>query len=259
MNSLHVTTIQADLHWEDIPANLSSFEEKLTRIGTATDLIILPEMFTTGFSMNVTTLAEKPGGRTMEWMKRHAFLYQSVIMGSLIITENGSYYNRLIAMFPDGKYYQYDKRHLFSLAGEHQVYQGGNERLLFQIKNWWICPLICYDLRFHVWSRNLGPYYDILIYIANFPTARINAWDTLLQGRAIENQAFTIGVNRVGTDGKNIPYCGHTRVLDYAGETLYTVSDKEDIHTTILDKKALRDFRNRFNFLDDQDYFEIVR
>lgn len=259
MESLKVTTIQADLHWEDIPANLASFEEKLTRIGSATDLVILPEMFTTGFSMNVSDLAEEPGGKSMEWMRVQAGLYQAVILGSLIITEKGRFFNRLIAMFPDGKYYFYDKRHLFSLGGEHQSFQGGVERLLFPIKNWWICPLICYDLRFPVWSRNLGPFYDVLIYVANFPTARINAWDTLLPARAIENQAYTIGVNRVGVDGKNIPYCGNSRIIDYTGETLYTVSDKEEIHTISLHKKALKDFRNRFNFLDDQDYFEIIR
>ncbi len=253
---LTLTLIQSPLEWENIHSNLSNFEQKLKRIGQATDIIVLPEMFTTGFSMSAPTLAETMDGSTMNWLKTQAAQYDAVITGSFIVKENGKYYNRLIWMQPDGHFESYDKRHLFTLAKEQETYTSGTQKLLVNYKGWKICPLVCYDLRFPVWSRNVEQY-DLLIYVANWPDRRRDAWKTLLKARAIENQVYTIGVNRVGKDEKDLNYSGDSSLFDYQGELIYQVANRPDIFTTTLSKAPQDNFRNKLNFLADQDSFHI--
>lgn len=257
MQNLCVTTVQSSLHWEDKVQNLTMFDQKLQGLVGQTDLIILPEMFTTGFSMNAEGLAESMDGTTMQWLSQQAATTQAVITGSFIAMENGQYFNRLVWMQPDGNYQTYDKRHLFTLAGEQNHYSGGTERLIVEYKGWRICPLVCYDLRFPVWSRNTE-HYDLLIYVANFPARRSHAWKSLLVARAIENQAYTIGLNRVGTDENGIYYSGDSVVLDYEGQMRYQISHTEDVFTTSLSYTDLQHFRSKLNFLPDQDRFEIL-
>jgi predicted amidohydrolase len=254
MESLRVTLVQTSLHWEDAPANRKMLEAKLLPSAGTTDLVVLPEMFATGFSMKSTALAEEMDGPSMQWMRGMASQLNAVITGSLIIRERGAYFNRLVWMRPDGSYAQYDKRHLFTLAGEHNHYIPGKQRLLVALKGWTICPLICYDLRFPVWSRNSGAY-DLLIYVANWPKPRRNAWQTLLTARAIENQSYTIGVNRVGEDGNGHEYTGDTMLVNFAGEVLYQVSHGEQCATFELDPVIQESFRAKFPFLRDSDEF----
>lgn len=249
-----ITLIQARLTWENPAANRAYFSEKLAALQEPTDLIVLPEMFTTGFSMSPETLAEPMDGPTLQWMRAQAEAKQAVITGSVIITEHGQYFNRLIWMQPDGQYYTYNKRHLFTLAGEHEHYTPGQEHLIIEWKGWRIMPLVCYDLRFPVWSRNTQGY-DLLLYVANFPEIRSYAWQQLLTARAIENLAYTVGVNCVGVDGKGINYSGDTVLHDYAGEVLYRVSHTEDVYTAKLSKEDLVRFRQKFAFLQDGDAF----
>ncbi|MDX1943357.1 MAG: amidohydrolase [Saprospiraceae bacterium] len=256
MENLRVTLVQSFLHWEDKSANLRQFDQKLASLAGQTDLIILPEMFSTGFSMNATALAEDMQGRTMQWLRDKAAILESGITGSFIAEENGHYYNRLVWMHPDGTYSTYDKRHLFTYADEHQHYTPGQQPLLVELKGWRILPLICYDLRFPVWSRNVQNY-DLLLYVANFPERRSHAWKSLLTARAIENLAYTIGVNRVGNDGNEISHSGDSMLIDYAGQTLYQISHLEDIFTATLSYQALQEFRQRFAFLQDRDHFTI--
>lgn len=256
MQDLRITTVQSSLHWENIDANLEQFSEKLAGLENQTDLIVLPEMFTTGFSMNAQQLAENMEGKTMQWMTAQAADKGAVLTGSFIARENGAYYNRLIWMRPDGTFETYDKRHLFRLAKEHNFYKAGTKRLVTQWKSWKICPLICYDLRFPVWSRNTENY-DLLIYVANFPERRSEAWKNLLVARAIENQAFTVGVNRVGTDGKDIFHSGDTSVIDFEGRLLYRASQVEAVFSTSLSLTDLKRFRKRLSFLADGDDFEV--
>ncbi|MBK7869780.1 MAG: amidohydrolase [Saprospiraceae bacterium] len=256
MENLRVTLVQSFLHWEDKSANLKQFDQKLAPLAGQTDLIILPEMFSTGFSMNAIALAEDMQGRTMQWLRDKAAMLESVITGSFIAEENGHYYNRLVWMRPDGTYDTYDKRHLFTYADENQYYTQGQQQLLVELKGWSILPLVCYDLRFPVWSRNVQDY-DLLIYVANFPERRSHAWKSLLTARAIENLAYTIGVNRVGNDGNEISHSGDSTLLDYAGQMLYQISHLEDIFTATLSYQALQDFRRRFAFLQDRDHFII--
>lgn len=257
MSNLRITTVQSYLHWEDKTQNLAMFDQKLKGLMGATDLIILPEMFSTGFSMNTEELAESMDGTTMQWLKQKAAEMKAVITGSFIAIENGQYFNRLVWMQPDGIYQTYDKRHLFTLAGEQHYYSAGKERLIVNYKGWKICPLVCYDLRFPVWSRNTEDY-DVLIYVANFPERRHHAWKSLLVARAIENQAYTIGLNRVGKDNNDIYYSGDSVVLDYAGQARYQVSHIEDVFTTSLSYEDLKTFRSKLNFLPDRDRFEIT-
>lgn len=251
---LRVTLLQADLAWEDKAANLKRFDEKIAAIGTATDLIVLPEMFTTGFSMNASEMAESMNEATLEHLRRWAAACKAVVTGSFIAAEAGKYYNRLVWMSPDGTYRTYDKKHLFTYAEEHFTYTAGTEKLIVELKGWKVCPLICYDLRFPVWSRNVEDY-DLLIYVANFPARRAAAWKSLLLARAIENQAYTIGVNRVGTDGKDIYYSGDSSLIDFEGRTLYQVAHIEDTFTATLSASEQKDFRNRYAFLKDRDRF----
>lgn len=257
IGNLRVSLLQADLVWEDKTRNLKNFEKKLGTLGTASDLIILPEMFTTGFSMNAAALAEPMDGTAMEHLEKWSALTQAVVTGSFIAVEEGHYFNRLVWMSPDGSYQTYDKRHLFTLADEHLTYTAGSKKLLVDLKGWKVCPLICYDLRFPVWSRNVEQY-DLLLYVANFPAKRAAAWRALLSARAIENQVYTIGVNRVGTDGKGHYYSGDSGLIDFEGQTLYRAAHLEDVFTTELSYAEQLGFREKFAFLNDRDQFTIA-
>ncbi|MCB0408718.1 MAG: amidohydrolase [Flavobacteriales bacterium] len=256
--NLKVTIIQSQLFWEDIDKNLEMFSQKLEQIQEATDLVVLPEMFSTGFSMNSEKLAESMEGKAVKWMKENAKGKNFVVTGSLIIKEEGKYYNRLIWAQPDGKIQTYDKRHLFRMANENHFFSSGKQKLIVELKGWKICPLICYDLRFPVWSRNQNQQYDCLIYVANWPEARKAPWTKLLQARAIENQVYVIGVNRVGQDGKEINYSGNSAIIDPKGDDISQITEHmESIQTFELDKQDLEDFREKFPVAMDADDFEI--
>jgi predicted amidohydrolase len=263
MNDLRVTLIQTALHWESPEANLAMLEEKLWLIGEPTDVIVLPEMFTTGFTMNAPALAEPMNLTTFKWLKGQAARTGAVVTGSYIVKENGRYFNRLVWMQPDGRYHVYDKRHLFRMAHEHDTYAAGTKRLVVEWKGWRICPMVCYDLRFPVWSRN-GPredgdglHYDVLLYVANWPQARRHAWSTLLKARAIENLSYAVGVNRVGPDGKGHAYSGDSAVINFKGEALFEEAEKEVIHTQVLSYDQLAQFRAAFPAFMDGDAFEL--
>ncbi|HZK08131.1 MAG TPA: amidohydrolase [Bacteroidales bacterium] len=261
MQDLIITPVQADLVWEDTSANLDSFDQQLSKIALPTDLVLLPEMFNTGFAIN-SDLAEKPEGRTFTWMQQKARSLQCVVTGSVLTEENGKYLNRLYWVTPDGNYQTYDKRHLFRLTKEWEVFTGGNSLLTVTLKGWKIRPLICYDLRFPVWARNRyrdGNFdYDLLIYIANWPTVRSHAWQQLLMARAIENQSFVVGVNRIGTDGNNIHHTGHSAILDAEGKCLYQApDDTPSAPNIILSPDQLLENRKRFGFYMDWDEFEV--
>jgi predicted amidohydrolase len=264
MSDLKVTLIQTQLHWEDKEANLRMFDEKINSIQERTEVVFLPEMFSTGFSMQSARLAETMDGTAVQWMKKKAAEKNIIITGSLIIEENGQYLNRLIWMLPNGTYGTYDKRHLFGYAGEHEHYTPGDKRLIAQVKGWKINLNICYDMRFPVWSRNtIQPdtneaAYDLLVYVANWPERRKTAWTTLLQARAIENQAFAIGVNRVGNDGNNIYHSGETSLIDPMGEIIYRKSHDEDVFTYTLQRERLEEVRKNIPFLKDADAFTIL-
>ena len=256
-NSLRITTVQSVLHWENARANLAMFTEKLQGLAGQTDLVILPEMFTTGFSMNAGAISETMEGPSVKWMKEMASSLHAVVTGSLVIQEAGQYHNRLIWMRPDGSFSHYDKRHLFSLAGEHEHYAAGCEKLIVEWKGWKICPLICYDLRFPVWCRNTEGY-DLLIFVANWPETRAHHWRQLLVARAIENQAFVAGVNRVGEDGLGYLYNGDSAIVDYAGNLLCQAAQVEGVFTVALQPGKLKEFRTKLQFLADRDDFEIL-
>ena len=256
MDPLQISIIQANLIWEDPVANRQQFGESLKALQGITDLVVLPEMFTTGFSMNASGLAETMDGPSITWMQEQASNLNAVLCGSLIIEEEGHFYNRFIWMEPDGSFQHYDKRHLFTYAKEDHHYTAGMAPLLIEYKGWKIFPLICYDLRFPVWSRNAFDY-DLLIYVANFPAKRRYAWKQLLIARAIENQVYTIGVNRVGNDGNDIAYSGDSTILNYAGAPIVQLSEQPGLFTTTLDYSAQKAFRDRFRFLPDADAFAI--
>lgn len=264
---LHIATIQADLEWEDKTSNLIRFQEKIESLSPDVELVILPEMFTTGFSMSPQNLAEPKDGETITWMKKLSQEKNIVIVGSIIASENSHYYNRLICMLPSGAYGIYDKRHLFSFAGEGNNYNAGSKRLIASLKGWKINLQICYDLRFPVWARQqiklseegtIIPEYDILVYVANWPERRIHAWRTLLCARAIENQCYVIGVNRVGADGNGIYHNGSSMIIGPLGQVLYCGMDVEDICEMTLSKEELNDVRGKFSFLKDGDDFSIL-
>jgi omega-amidase len=261
MADLSITLVQTQLFWEDKSANLQMLEKKIMDIPDKTELIVLPEMFSTGFSMKPELLAESMDGESLQWMKKVASARKAIITGSLIIRDNDHYYNRLIWMQPNGQYGIYDKRHRFAYADEDEHYTAGNKRLLASIKGWKINPLICYDLRFPVWSRQSpngdAPEYDVLIYSANWPEKRIIAWKTLLRARAIENQSYVVGVNRTGKDGNEIHYPGESMVIDPMGEILYHKESGEDIFTISLSKEHLQSVRDKFPFWKDADNFMI--
>jgi omega-amidase len=260
-DTLKITTVQTDLHWENPGANLHMLDEKIRAIQEQTHIVVLPEMFSTGFSMNPKVLAQGMDGEAVTWMKKIAAGKKIIIAGSLIIEENGQYFNRLVWIQPDGKTGHYDKRHLFGYADEDTHYTAGNKRLITSVNGWKINLLVCYDLRFPVWARQQqqegAPEYDVLIYVANWPEKRNHAWKTLLAARAIENQCYVVGVNRVGLDGKDIQYAGDTMVIDPFGEIVYTKNGAEDIHTTTLERSVIENARNKFPFLKDADDFGI--
>jgi omega-amidase len=262
MSSLTITLIQPDLYWEDVSANLAMLENKIMGIEERTELVILPEMFSTGFSMRPAALAETMDGISVSWMKRIAGTKKIILTGSLIISENGHYYNRLLWILPDGTMGHYDKRHRFAFAGEDKEYTPGNQRLIASVKGWRINLQVCYDLRFPVWARQQGgslPEYDILLYVANWPERRSHAWKTLLTARAIENQCYVIGVNRSGKDGNGIEYNGDSMVIDALGQTLHHASATEDVYTITLEKASLQLIRDKFPFWRDADEFKIMR
>lgn len=255
MQTLNVSLIQTALHWEDVDANLDMFSKKIESIEGA-DIIVLPEMFNTGFTMNSTTMAELIGGKTTQWMKGQAAKKNAVITGSIIVEEGGKHFNRLIWMQPDGMFYTYDKRHLFRMGNEHEHYSAGNKKLIVEYKGWRICPMICYDLRFPVWIRNKNEY-DLLLFVANWPTRRNHHWKQLLIARSIENQCYTLGVNRVGDDGNGIGHSGPTMAVDPLGKVLVEQYDEEAILSTQLDLKLVQEYRTKFPASMDADDFDI--
>lgn len=255
--SLKITIVQTTIHWENRDENLIALSRKLNDSDLNTDLIILPEMFNTGFTKPTDELAESMGGPTINWMRKLSRDKEAVVTGSLIVKENDNYYNRLAWVEPWDITGTYDKRHLFRMAGEHKDFKAGKEKLVKEYKGWRICPLICYDLRFPVWSRNQNDY-DVLIYIANWPAPRRDAWNILLKARAIENQCYVVGVNRVGDDGNDIHYAGDSVVIDPKGEVISGLKpEAEGIETVEIDYELLSSFRNSFPVGLDADEFKI--
>ena len=256
-SELHIVGIQANLVWENPKENLTYFEEKIKDLSKETDLVVLPEMFTTGFTMHPENVAETMDGNTVSWMKRMASKRQIAITGSLVIEDDKNYYNRLVFVHPSGEIETYNKRHSFTLTGEDKVYTSGNKKLIVDYKGWRICPLICYDLRFPAWSRNTENY-DLLIYMANWPVKRIKAWDMLLKARAIENMSYTIGVNRTGKDANEYDYSGNSLIVDYLGEELSKLNKNEaGIIMATLAKTDQDKIRENLGFLNDKDSFTI--
>tara|TARA_B110001450_G_scaffold10947_1_gene10653 strand:+ start:5147 stop:5932 length:786 start_codon:yes stop_codon:yes gene_type:complete len=256
-NELTVLGIQADLVWENPSKNLAFFEEKINATPKGTDLVVLPEMFTTGFTMNPKKVAEKMNGEAVLWMQKMAKKHQIALIGSLVVEENENYYNRLLFVHPSMKIEIYDKKHSFSLAGENTLYTSGTEKLIVNFKGWKICPFICYDLRFPVWTRN-SENYDILIFVANWPVKRIRAWDTLLKARAIENMSYVIGVNRTGKDANKYNYSGHSIVVNCLGEEVSSLKEEEvGMLKATLVKTAQEGIRKKLGFLNDKDAFKI--
>lgn len=254
---LKITIIQTHLFWENPIENRKNFTEKIAAIKEKTNLIVLPEMFTSGFTMNASTLAEEEESETLKWMQTEAKKNTCAITGSAIITEKGNYYNRLFFVFPDGTYKTYNKRHTFTLAGEHKTYSAGNEHLIVDYLGWKICPLICYDLRFPIWARNTQDY-DALLYVANWPQKRIAAWDALLKARAIENMCYCVGVNRTGTDDNGHHYNGHSAVYDVLGEQVSNLKFENEFTETIeLQKLHIEKNRQHLQFLNDRDEFVL--
>ncbi len=273
MSSLTFTLIQTNLHWEDKTANLRMLEEKILSISEKTQVVVLPEMFSTGFSMRPESLAETMEGETVAWMKRIAAAKKIILNGSVIIEEGDRYYNRSFWMLPNGQFGYYNKRHLFAFAGEDKHYRAGTERFIASANGFKINLMVCYDLRFPVWASQQTAWqpsageaetqapaleYDVLICVANWPERRSTAWKTLLQARAIENQCYVIGVNRVGNDGNDIPHSGDSMVVSPLGEVLYHKAAEEDIFTITLQKAELDEVRKKFQFWRDADAFQIL-
>lgn len=262
--SLKVTLIQTNLFWENKQANLKMLEEKINSIAEKTEVVVLPEMFSTGFSMNAATLAEEMSGETVSWMSKISAQKKIILTGTLIIKEENKFYNRLVWMLPNGEYGYYDKRHLFAYARENQFYTPGHKRLITQVKGWKLNTQVCYDLRFPVWARQLFRHtendaqkfeYDILLYVANWPLIRATTWKTLLRARAIENQCYVIGLNIVGKDGNNHEYDGGSMIIDPLGEIIYDASNKEEIFTYTFGRDHLEQVRQKFPFWKDADQF----
>lgn len=256
-NTLKIAIIQSDLVWENPKDNRAHFINKIESIKEPVDVILLPEMFTSGFTMTPENVFETMDGSTIKWLKKISQAKQTAIGGSLVIKENNHFYNRFVFVTSDGLIETYDKRHTFTLAGEDKVYKAGAKKIVIDYKGWKICPLVCYDLRFPVWARN-AENYDMLFYVANWPKPRIDAWDTLLKARAIENMSYCIGVNRVGNDANNHEYSGHSAAYDGLGTQLTSLEDDEEgIEIVTLDKKHISTIRNKLKFLDDRDSFTV--
>jgi omega-amidase len=259
---IRIALIQTDLYWQDKTANLAMLEEKIWDLQGKTDLIILPEMFPTGFSMEAKKLAEPMNLTVSKWMKQLASHTQAVVTGSAIITAGGQFYNRLLWVTPGGEMDHYDKRHLFRMADEQETFSAGQKLPIFNLKGWKFCPQVCYDLRFPVWSRNgwddgeAG--YDVIFYVASWPAARTSAWDALLPARAIENLSYSIGVNRVGTDGNGIAYSGHSAAFDFKGEKILNLGEKEDYGVVSFSAQKLEEYRTKFPAWRDSDGFQLL-
>jgi predicted amidohydrolase len=263
MKDLKIGIVQPDLRWEDKAANIRRMEDMIRSLPGPPDLVVLPEMFTTGFSMTPEPLAETMDGPTVRWMRSLAAELRVTLTGSLIIVEDGGFHNRLLWMPPEGSHETYDKRHLFRLTGEQLHYRPGSHRLIAHLGGWKVNLNVCYDLRFPVWSRQRpgsgedAPEYDLLVYVANWPESRSHAWKTLLPARAVENQCYVVGVNRVGLDGQGIPHAGESMVVDPFGKTMFMASDREKAHVQTLEKKSLDEYRSRFPFWRDADGFTL--
>ncbi len=255
MENLKVTIIQANIIWEKPKDNLEKYSQWLENIGE-TDIIVLPEMFTSGFSMDVKKLKEKANGPAIKWMQKLAAQKKAAVVGSLIIEDNNKIYNRAFWVLPDGKIQKYDKRHLYTIGKEHLHYSPGNEKLIVEYKGWKFCPLICYDLRFPVWARNLEDY-DVVLYLSNWPSPRHHVWKNLLIARAIENQAYCFGINRVGTDGTGLKYLGDSGCISPKGFSAF-MGEKEKVQTFEISYSELHDFRKKFPLLNDRDSFQII-
>ncbi len=254
---MNVALVQTNIIWENPSGNRRILEEKINALTESIDLIILPEMFTSGFTMHPNVVAETMNGTTILWLKEIAKAKNCAITGSLVITENNNFYNRMIFVFPDGKVQHYDKKHLFTLAGEDKIYTSGKEKVMVNYKNWKICLQVCYDLRFPVFSRNTENY-DLLIYVASWPKVRTNAWDILLKARAVENLSYAIGVNRIGTDNNNLEYIGHSQIIDELGNFIMEPTENESVFIAHLDRNKMLETRNKLNFLNDKDAFSLV-
>jgi predicted amidohydrolase len=254
-HTLKIALVQTTLYWHRPTENRKHFDGLIGDIKREVDLIVLPEMFTTGFTMTPSEIGIQEGQLTLEWMKGKAREMNAALVGSMPFQDNGSYTNRLFFVEAGGEVHQYDKRHTFTLAGEHRSYDRGKVRLIIDYRGFRICPMICYDLRFPVWSRNTEDY-DLLLYVANWPEPRINAWDTLLQARAIENMSYCLGVNRVGSDSNGHAYNGHSACYDALGRQMVFSTEDEVLYTT-LDKRALKNIRKQLRFLDDRDSFTL--
>jgi len=253
---MKIALIQSSLFWENPTANRNYFEEKINTLTEKVDLIVLPEMFTTGFTMNPEAVFETMKGETIQWLQYLAKAKNSAITGSLVIKENNNFCNRLLFVFPSGEIQFYDKRHLFTLAGEDKVYTSGKEKLIVEYLGWKICPLVCYDLRFPVFARNVEDY-DLLIYVANWPKPRVNAWDILLKARSVENMCYTIGVNRIGFDNNNFEHVGHSQAIDFLGNYVLEPQEIEGVFIVELNKEKLLETRKKLGFLGDKDSFEL--
>ena len=257
-DELKIALIQSDLAWENPTKNRTNFTEKIENIFDKADVVVLPEMFTTGFTMNAKLVAETMDGKTVSWMKDLASKANAAIVGSIVISEKNNFYNRLLFVEPSGYITSYDKRHTFTLVGEDKTYTAGTEKVVLHYKGWKIRPLICYDLRFPVWARNTEDY-DVLLYVANWPKPRVSAWDALLKARAIENMSYCVGVNRVGVDGVKSEYSGHSAVYDVLGNLITTFKpNEEEVQIITLEKRHIQAYRNKLKFLDDRDTFNIT-
>jgi predicted amidohydrolase len=252
MTKLRISLVQSQIIWHNPQANRVLFETQILNCPQDSDLFILPEVFTSGFTMNVHPYAETMSGPTIKKMKFWAETKGAVIMGSLLIEDRGQYFNRLVCVFPDGSTQYYNKRHLFSYSDEDKLVSAGHQRLIIEWKGWKICPLICYDLRFPAWARN-NEAYDLLVYVANWPESRSYAWNQLLIARAIENQCYLAAVNRVGEDGRGLLYAGNSTLIDYSGKQIVSLKDDEQVRTISIEKASMNDFRKQFPFLKDQD------
>jgi omega-amidase len=254
---MKIAIIQAPLFWENPKENRIYFEGKINSISENTDLIVLPEMFTTGFTMRPELVAETMQGETVVWLQELAKVKNCAITGSVVIKENNNFYNRMLFIFPSGELQFYDKKHLFTLAGEDKVYTSGKQKVIVNYLDWKICLQVCYDLRFPAFSRNSEDY-DLMIYVASWPKMRTNAWDALLKARAIENMSYVIGVNRIGEDDNGYQYIGHSQIVDYLGEYVIEPTESESIFMAELDKEKMISTRQKLGFLDDRDHFEIT-
>ncbi|WP_430812200.1 MULTISPECIES: amidohydrolase [unclassified Carboxylicivirga] len=256
MKDLKIALLQYDILWEDTFGNLSRLDEYISQMEEDTDVLILPEMFHCGFSMSPAKNAQKEGGEVLQWMRNVAVTYGVTVLGSVVVETGGDFVNRLYVVDEHSLHY-YDKRHLFTMGDEHLHYAAGSLRLVVTIKGWRFCLLICYDLRFPVWSRNLGEAYDVLVYVANWPASRKKVWNTLLPARALENQSYVVGLNRIGNDGQ-LSYAGQSRVINARGEVICDMADNNGFAYVVLNHSALRDFRKAFPVLNDADNYKIT-